>query len=179
MGCCLNMSHVCVGGTHMWWTGTMWRSCAKLSGRPNRSKANPPALWQRHSREKDSKVSKVYIRWIFCLPNYSAPLIWLRCVHPFAIDIEDLENWHGKPIPKDKVDVLLNDLQSQIQVPNKTLCPELPSDDTAPADLSPISLPSPPAYKKGEKVPLLTTCVLLIQASRTVFFFLSWSICSN
>lgn len=72
------------------------------------------------------------------------------------IDIEDLDNWHGKPIPKDRVDDLLNDLQAQIQVPNKTLCPELPKDDAAPADLRPISLPSPPAYKKGDKVLLGT-----------------------
>lgn len=68
------------------------------------------------------------------------------------IDIEDLDNWHGKPIPKDRVDDILNDLQAQIQVPNKTLCPELPQDDTEAADLSPILLPSPPAYKKGDKV---------------------------
>uniref|UniRef100_A0A3B3UDK6 Transketolase n=1 Tax=Poecilia latipinna TaxID=48699 RepID=A0A3B3UDK6_9TELE len=67
-------------------------------------------------------------------------------------NIEDLENWHGKPIPKDKVDGLLKDLQSLIQVPNKTLCPELPNDDAAPADLSPITLPTPPAYKKGDKM---------------------------
>uniref|UniRef100_A0AAX7SXB5 Transketolase n=1 Tax=Astatotilapia calliptera TaxID=8154 RepID=A0AAX7SXB5_ASTCA len=66
--------------------------------------------------------------------------------------IEDLENWHGKPIPKDRVDEILKDLQSQIQVPNKTLCPDLPNEDTAPADLSPISLPSPPEYKKGDKM---------------------------
>uniref|UniRef100_A0A669D0P7 Transketolase n=1 Tax=Oreochromis niloticus TaxID=8128 RepID=A0A669D0P7_ORENI len=66
--------------------------------------------------------------------------------------IEDLENWHGKPIPKDRVDEILNDLQSQIQVPNKTLCPDLPNEDTAPADLSPISLASPPEYKKGDKM---------------------------
>uniref|UniRef100_A0A665UTC5 Transketolase n=1 Tax=Echeneis naucrates TaxID=173247 RepID=A0A665UTC5_ECHNA len=66
--------------------------------------------------------------------------------------IEDLDNWHGKPIPKDRVNDLLNDLQAQIQVPNKTLCPELPAEDVAPADLSIISLPSPPAYKKGDKM---------------------------
>ncbi|KAM9752487.1 transketolase-like protein 2 [Menidia menidia] len=67
-------------------------------------------------------------------------------------NIEDQDNWHGKPIPKDRLDAILSDLKSQIMVPNKTLCPELPSDDTAPADLSPISMPSPPAYKKGDKV---------------------------
>ncbi|KAF6719150.1 Transketolase [Oryzias melastigma] len=31
-------------------------------------------------------------------------------------NIEDKENWHGKPIPKDKLDDVLNDLQSQIQL---------------------------------------------------------------
>lgn len=67
-------------------------------------------------------------------------------------DIEDLDNWHGKPIPKDRVDELLKDLEAEIQVPNKTLCPELPKEDTAAADLRPISLPSPPAYNKGDKV---------------------------
>ncbi|XP_036959792.1 transketolase-like protein 2 [Acanthopagrus latus] len=67
-------------------------------------------------------------------------------------DIEDNLNWHGKPIPKDRAEALLKELESLIQVPNKTLCPELPKDDAAPADLSPILLPSPPAYKKGDKV---------------------------
>ncbi|KAF1390418.1 hypothetical protein PFLUV_G00057840 [Perca fluviatilis] len=67
-------------------------------------------------------------------------------------NIEDLDNWHGKPIPKDRVDDILKDLQAQIQVPNKTVCPELPKDDTAPADLSTISMPSPPAFKMGEKM---------------------------
>lgn len=71
-----------------------------------------------------------------------------------STEIEDLENWHGKPIPKDRVDELLKDLEAEIQVPNKTLCPELPKEDTAPADLGPITLPSPPAYKKGDKVHL-------------------------
>lgn len=67
-------------------------------------------------------------------------------------DIEDLDNWHGKPIPKDRVDAILKDLEAEIQVPNKSLCPGLPKEDTTPADLSLISLPSPPAYKKGDKV---------------------------
>ncbi|XP_061668479.1 transketolase-like protein 2 [Syngnathoides biaculeatus] len=65
--------------------------------------------------------------------------------------IEDHLNWHGKPIPKDKVTELLKDIQDQIQLPNKTLLPELPEDDTAPADLTIIHLASP-TYKKGEKM---------------------------
>uniref|UniRef100_A0A3B3ZR17 Transketolase n=1 Tax=Periophthalmus magnuspinnatus TaxID=409849 RepID=A0A3B3ZR17_9GOBI len=68
-------------------------------------------------------------------------------------NIEDFENWHGKPIPKDRVDDVLNDLRALIQVPNKTLSPQLPANDAAPVDLSrPITLPSPPAYKKGDKI---------------------------
>ena len=62
------------------------------------------------------------------------------------IGIEDKDNWHGKPIPKDRVDALLADLQSQIQSPNKSLSPELPQEDVKPADRSAIRLPSPPAY---------------------------------
>ena len=87
--------------------------------------------------------------------------IHLRLVHSLAVDIEDLENWHGKPIPKDKVDGLLKELKAQIQVPNKTLCPELPKEDTEPADLSPITMLAPPAYKKGEKVPKHWSIVFL------------------
>ncbi|KAM9856022.1 transketolase-like protein 2 [Aulostomus maculatus] len=67
-------------------------------------------------------------------------------------NIEDLENWHGKPIPKDRVDELLKDIQAQIQVPNRKMSPEPPKLDTAEADLSYITMPSPPKYKKGEKV---------------------------
>lgn len=101
-------------------------------------------------------------KWVFFLPNseYFSPWTSYLCVESkcffcsLSVDIEDLDNWHGKPIPKDKVEDLLNDLQALIQVPNKTLCPELPKEDTAPADLSPISMPSPPAYKKGDKVHL-------------------------
>lgn len=71
----------------------------------------------------------------------------------FAIvDIEDMENWHGKPIPKDLVGDLLKDLQKEIQVPNKKMTPELPVEDAAPADHTPIVLSKPPAYALGDKV---------------------------
>lgn len=36
---------------------TVWRSCAKLSGKPSKFRENPRALLLRHSRAKDSKVS--------------------------------------------------------------------------------------------------------------------------
>uniref|UniRef100_A0AAZ3Q5H4 Transketolase n=1 Tax=Oncorhynchus tshawytscha TaxID=74940 RepID=A0AAZ3Q5H4_ONCTS len=66
--------------------------------------------------------------------------------------IENTDNWHGKPMPKDRAEEAIKDLESQIQNPNKTICPELPNEDTAPADLSPLTLPSPPNYKIGDKV---------------------------
>ncbi|XP_062314456.1 transketolase-like protein 2 [Osmerus eperlanus] len=67
-------------------------------------------------------------------------------------DIEDMDNWHGKPIPKDRVDQLLADLKAQIQAPDKHLSPEVPKEDTPPADLTPIRLPAPPAYNLGDKM---------------------------
>ncbi|XP_051962017.1 transketolase-like [Xyrauchen texanus] len=66
--------------------------------------------------------------------------------------IEDQDNWHGKPIPKDCVDELINDLMSQIQSPNKTLHPQLPNEDAAPVDYTPIHLLTAPEYKIGDKI---------------------------
>ncbi|MGH0158608.1 UNVERIFIED_CONTAM: hypothetical protein FKN15_035532 [Acipenser sinensis] len=65
--------------------------------------------------------------------------------------VEDQDNWHGKPIPKDKVDAILADLQGQIQT-NKLLCPEQPVEDSPKVDISNMCMPCPPAYKIGEKV---------------------------
>lgn len=65
--------------------------------------------------------------------------------------IEDQENWHGKPIPKDRVNGLLAELQGLIQT-NKPLHPDQPEEDAPHLDLSPIRLPSPPPYKKGDKI---------------------------
>lgn len=69
-----------------------------------------------------------------------------------CVGIEDMDNWHGKPIPKDKMEGLLAELQAQIQSPNKTLTPEAPQEDAQAVDYSAIRLPSPPAYKLGDKV---------------------------
>ncbi|XP_066527970.1 transketolase-like protein 2 [Hoplias malabaricus] len=66
--------------------------------------------------------------------------------------IEDQDNWHGKPIPKDRVGGLLAHLKSQIQAPNKPLHPELPNEDAAPVDYKPIKLLCAPEYKIGDKI---------------------------
>lgn len=115
-------------------------------------KGKPTCIVAKTFKGKGLKSKWVFIWWIFNFLSYEFLWIWLTC-SSICVDIEDLENWHGKVIPKDKVDAILKDLQALIQVPNKTLIPELPKDDTTPADLSTISLPSPPAYKKGDKVP--------------------------
>lgn len=66
--------------------------------------------------------------------------------------IEDSDNWHGKTIPKDRVDELIAHLENQIQASSKPLQAALPNEDAAPVDLSPIYLLSPPEYKPGDKV---------------------------
>lgn len=66
--------------------------------------------------------------------------------------IEDNDNWHGKPIPKDRVDELIGHLEDQIQTSGKPLQAALPNEDAAPVDQSPIYLASPPGYKSGDKV---------------------------
>jgi len=52
-------------------------------------------------------------------------------------------------MPKDRAEELINHLLSH---PNKPIHPQLPNDDAAPADLTPIQLLTPPEYKLGDKV---------------------------
>ncbi|KAI1892171.1 hypothetical protein AGOR_G00130520 [Albula goreensis] len=65
--------------------------------------------------------------------------------------IENEDNWHGKPIPKDREEAVVSALQALIQT-NKPLYPEQPNEDAPRLDLSPIRLPTPPAYKMGDKI---------------------------
>uniref|UniRef100_H3AYY5 transketolase n=1 Tax=Latimeria chalumnae TaxID=7897 RepID=H3AYY5_LATCH len=66
-------------------------------------------------------------------------------------DVEDKDNWHGKPIPKDKVESVLGTIQGRIKS-SKLLCPELPAEDAPQVDITGIKMPSPPAYKLGSKI---------------------------
>lgn len=81
--------------------------------------------------------------------------------------IEDCDNWHGKPIPKDRVDELISHIENRIQTTSKPLQAALPNEDAAPVDLSPIYLPSPPEYKPGDKVAPIKTW--LISSNGIVF----------
>ncbi|XP_074134027.1 transketolase-like protein 1 [Sminthopsis crassicaudata] len=65
--------------------------------------------------------------------------------------IEDEENWHGKPMPKDKVDFILKAIESQIQS-NKNLIPQPPVEDVPEISITNVKMPSLPAYQIGDKV---------------------------
>ncbi|MEE6505849.1 hypothetical protein FKM82_005675 [Ascaphus truei] len=65
--------------------------------------------------------------------------------------VENEDNWHGKPIPKDKVESIINEIQNQIQT-NKKLNPKLPATDAPTISIADIKMPSPPSYKIGDKI---------------------------
>ncbi|XP_060679059.1 transketolase-like, partial [Hemiscyllium ocellatum] len=65
--------------------------------------------------------------------------------------VEDVENWHGKPMPKDRVAQILQEIEGQIQT-DRRLCPQGPVDDAPAVDITDIALPSPPGYKPGDKI---------------------------
>ncbi|KAJ7317441.1 hypothetical protein JRQ81_003603 [Phrynocephalus forsythii] len=65
--------------------------------------------------------------------------------------VEDADNWHGKPMPKDKVDSIINTIEGQIQT-NKVLPIQSPTQDVPQINTGSIKMPSPPAFKIGEKV---------------------------
>nr|XP_020648707.1 transketolase-like protein 1 [Pogona vitticeps] len=65
--------------------------------------------------------------------------------------VEDADNWHGKPMPKDKVDSIISTIEGQIQT-NKVLPIHPPTQDVPQINIGDIKMPSPPAFKIGEKV---------------------------
>lgn len=81
--------------------------------------------------------------------------MYVCCVPPskFKIfsGIEDKENWHGKAIPKDEVEAVINSIQALI-TNEKKLAPGQPTEDAPPVCLQNIKLSAPPAYKHLEKV---------------------------
>ncbi|XP_053329892.1 transketolase-like protein 1 [Spea bombifrons] len=65
--------------------------------------------------------------------------------------VENEDNWHGKPMPKDKVESIINEVQNQIQT-NRKLAPKAPTIDAPEVSISDIKMPSPPSYKIGDKI---------------------------
>lgn len=70
----------------------------------------------------------------------------------FFPKIEDLENWHGKPLGDD-AEFVIKHLNSLIKNKGQlTLSPSAPIDVAPTVSLSNVQLASPPAYKLGESV---------------------------
>ncbi|XP_078520724.1 transketolase-like protein 1 [Lissotriton helveticus] len=65
--------------------------------------------------------------------------------------VENEDNWHGKPMPKDKVEAIVEAIQKEIKNVTR-LCPELPAEDSPKVVIDGILMPSPPSYKLGDKI---------------------------
>lgn len=70
----------------------------------------------------------------------------------FFPNIEDLENWHGKPLG-DSADGVIKHLQALIKNKGQSsLGPLSPIDNAPVVSIANVQLASPPAYKMGEQV---------------------------
>ncbi|XP_077134349.1 transketolase [Ranitomeya variabilis] len=65
--------------------------------------------------------------------------------------IEDKDNWHGKPLPKDLAEQAIKEIESKIQS-KKKLSPALPVEDAPSVSIKNIKMLSPPNFKLGEKI---------------------------
>ncbi|XP_006872584.1 PREDICTED: transketolase-like protein 2 [Chrysochloris asiatica] len=66
-------------------------------------------------------------------------------------NVENEENWHGKPIPKEKADAIIKLIESRIQT-NRNLIPKPPVEDSPEICITDIKMTTSPAYKVGDKV---------------------------
>ncbi|KAM8799612.1 TKT Transketolase, partial [Eudromia elegans] len=65
--------------------------------------------------------------------------------------VEDKEGWHGKPLPKNMAEQVIQEIDDKIQN-KKKLSPALPEEDAPIVNIRNIKMPSPPSYKVGEKL---------------------------
>ncbi|XP_047620599.1 transketolase-like protein 1 [Phacochoerus africanus] len=75
--------------------------------------------------------------------------------------VEDAENWHGKPMPKERADAIIKLIESQIQT-NRNLEPKPPVEDSPQINITDIEMTSPPAYKIGDEVATRKACGLAL-----------------
>ena len=76
-------------------------------------------------------------------------------------NVEDAENWHGKPMPKEKADEIIRLIESQIQT-NRNLLPKPPVEDSPPVSITNIKMTCLPDYKVGDKVATQKACGLAL-----------------
>uniref|UniRef100_A0A8C4MVX9 transketolase n=1 Tax=Equus asinus TaxID=9793 RepID=A0A8C4MVX9_EQUAS len=81
-------------------------------------------------------------------------------------NVEDAENWHGKPMPKERADAIIKLIESQIET-NQNLEPKPPIEDSPQITITDIEMTSPPAYKDGDKVSVALGCAI---RDRTIAF---------
>ena len=78
----------------------------------------------------------------------------------WVTDVEDAENWHGKPMPKERADAIIKLIESQIET-NKSLEPKAPVEDSPQVNISDIEMTSPPDYEASDMVGKLFSLLLL------------------
>ncbi|KAF4026588.1 TKTL1 [Cervus elaphus hippelaphus] len=75
--------------------------------------------------------------------------------------VEDAENWHGKPMPKERADAIIKLIESQIET-NKSLEPKAPVEDSPQINISDIEMTSPPDYEVSDMVATRKACGLAL-----------------
>uniref|UniRef100_A0A8C0E1W5 transketolase n=1 Tax=Balaenoptera musculus TaxID=9771 RepID=A0A8C0E1W5_BALMU len=75
--------------------------------------------------------------------------------------VEDSENWHERPMPKERVDTIIKLIESQIQT-KKKLDPKPPVEDSPQINITDIEMISPPAYNVGDMVATRKACGLAL-----------------
>ncbi|XP_006903589.1 PREDICTED: transketolase-like protein 2-like, partial [Elephantulus edwardii] len=63
---------------------------------------------------------------------------------------EGAENWHGKPMAKERADAIIKLIESQIET-NRELVPKPPIEDSPHVNATDVRLTTPPAYNIGDK----------------------------
>ncbi|KAM4651524.1 transketolase [Discoglossus pictus] len=86
-----------------------------------------------------------------CVKNQPTAIIAKTFKGKGITGVEDKENWHGKPLPKDMAEQAIKEIESKIQS-KKKLNPTLPEEDAPKVNIKNIKISSPPNYKLGEKV---------------------------
>ncbi|XP_077002777.1 transketolase-like protein 1 [Tamandua tetradactyla] len=66
-------------------------------------------------------------------------------------NVEDTENWHRKPMLKERADAIIKLIESQIQT-NEELTPKPPIEDSPDISIANIEMTSRTTYKIGDKV---------------------------
>uniref|UniRef100_A0A4W2FSA8 transketolase n=1 Tax=Bos indicus x Bos taurus TaxID=30522 RepID=A0A4W2FSA8_BOBOX len=75
--------------------------------------------------------------------------------------VEDAENWHGKPMPKERADAIIKLIESQIET-NKSLEPKAPIEDSPQINISVIEMTSPPDYEISDVIATRKACGLAL-----------------